>query len=149
MCPIPNGSRDRAISLYSTLYTVQTSNTPCPHTDCKVHWCWRWNFRKCIILRGARGSIVGWSSMLHAGRSRGLVPIRWIFQFTSSFQPHCGPGVDSANNRNEYQESFWGVKGDQRVVLTTLPPSVSRLCRQNVTASTSHNPMVLHGLLQR
>jgi hypothetical protein len=26
-----------AISLYSTLYTVQTSNTPCPRTSCKVH----------------------------------------------------------------------------------------------------------------
>jgi hypothetical protein len=51
MCPSPNGFRDRAISLYSTLYTVQTSNTPCPHTSCKVHhWCWQWNFRKCIIL---------------------------------------------------------------------------------------------------
>jgi hypothetical protein len=37
MCPIPNGLRERAISLYSTLYTVQTSNTPCPHTSCKVH----------------------------------------------------------------------------------------------------------------
>jgi hypothetical protein len=35
MCPIPNGFRDRAISLYRTvLYTVQTSNTPCPHTSC-------------------------------------------------------------------------------------------------------------------
>jgi hypothetical protein len=40
MCPIPNGFRDRTISLY----TVQTSNTPCPHTS------WRWNFRKYIIL---------------------------------------------------------------------------------------------------
>jgi hypothetical protein len=37
MYPIPNGLRDRAVSLYSTLYTVQTSNTPCPHTSCKVH----------------------------------------------------------------------------------------------------------------
>jgi hypothetical protein len=37
MCPIPNGFRDTAISLYSTLYTVQTSNTPRPHTSCKVH----------------------------------------------------------------------------------------------------------------
>jgi hypothetical protein len=46
MRPIPNGSWDRAISLYN----VQTSNTPCPHMSCKVHWCWRWNFRKCIIL---------------------------------------------------------------------------------------------------
>jgi hypothetical protein len=24
-----------------------------------------------------------------------------------SFQPHYGPGVDSASNRNEYQESSW------------------------------------------
>jgi hypothetical protein len=32
----------------------------------------------------------------------------WIFQLTSSFQPHYYPGVDSASNRNEYQESSWG-----------------------------------------
>jgi hypothetical protein len=51
MCPIPNGFWDRAISLYCTLYTVQTSNTTCPHTSCKVHWYWRCNFQKCIILR--------------------------------------------------------------------------------------------------
>jgi hypothetical protein len=37
MCPIANDFRDRAISLYSTLYTVQTSNTPSPHTSCQVH----------------------------------------------------------------------------------------------------------------
>jgi hypothetical protein len=50
MCPLLNGFRDTAVSLYSTLYTVQTSSTPCPHTSCKAHWFWRWNFRKCIIL---------------------------------------------------------------------------------------------------
>jgi len=27
---------------------------------------------------------------------------------TQSFQPHYGPGVDSASNRNEYQEYSWG-----------------------------------------
>jgi hypothetical protein len=26
------------------------------------------------------------------------------------FQPHYGPGVDSASNRNEYQVYFLGVK---------------------------------------
>jgi hypothetical protein len=31
----------------------------------------------------------------------------WIFSFT---RPHYGPGVDSASNRNEYQEYFRGVK---------------------------------------
>ena len=27
-----------------------------------------------------------------------------------SFRSHCGPGLDSASNRNEYQEYFLGVK---------------------------------------
>jgi hypothetical protein len=58
--------------------------------------------------------------------------------------PHYGPGVDSASNRNDYQESFWWVKGGRRVGLA----SVSRLSRQNVGASTFHSPMGLHGLLQ-
>jgi hypothetical protein len=34
----------------------------------------------------------------------------WIFSLTSSFRPHCGPGVDSASNRNEYQACFLEVK---------------------------------------
>jgi hypothetical protein len=41
-----------------------------------------------------------------------------------------------------------GVKGDWRVRLTNLLPSMSRLSRENMGASTSHNPMCLHGLLQ-
>jgi hypothetical protein len=43
---------------------------------------------------------------------------------------------------------FLRVKGGRRVGLTTLPLSVSRLSRQNVGASTSHNRMGLHGQLQ-
>jgi hypothetical protein len=57
-------------------------------------------------------------------------------------------GVESASNRNEYQESFWGVKGGRRVSLTTLPPSVNLLSRENVGVSISHYPMGLHALLQ-
>jgi len=34
----------------------------------------------------------------------------WNFSLTQSFRPHYGPGVDSASNRNEYQEYFLGVK---------------------------------------
>ena len=34
----------------------------------------------------------------------------WNFSLTQSFQPLYGPGVDSASNRNEYQEYFLGVK---------------------------------------
>ena len=32
------------------------------------------------------------------------------WNFLLSFQPHYGPGVDSASNRNEYQDYFLGVK---------------------------------------
>ena len=35
----------------------------------------------------------------------------WNFSLTlKSFRSHYGPGVDSASNRNEYQEYFLGVK---------------------------------------
>jgi hypothetical protein len=53
---------------------------------------------------GARGSVVDWGTMLQTGRSRVRVSMRWIF----FFQPHYGPGVDSASNSNEYQESSGG-----------------------------------------
>jgi len=36
---------------------------------------------------------------------------------------HCGPGVDSAANRSEYQKCFLEGKGSQCIGLTTLPPS--------------------------
>jgi hypothetical protein len=72
--------------------------------------------------------------MLQAGRSRVRVPMRLNFL---SFQPHYGPGVDSATNRNEYQESSWGVKGGRRVRLTFLPPSVIRLSRYCGTLNVS------------
>jgi len=38
-------------------------------------------------------------------------------------RPHYDPGVDSACDRNEYQEYFLEGKGDWCVGLTTLPPS--------------------------
>jgi hypothetical protein len=82
--------------------------------------------------------------MLQAGRLRVRVPMRWNF---SSFQPDYVSGVDSASNRNEYQEDSWGIKGGRRVRLSSSP-SVSRMSRENMGSSTSHNPMGLHGLLQ-
>jgi len=44
------------------------------------------------------------------------------FSVTYSFQPYCGPGVDSAPSENEYQEHFLGGKGGQCEAddLTTL-----------------------------
>ena len=47
----------------------------------------------------------------------------WDFLLTEFFRPHYGPGVDSASNRNEYQEYFLGGKGGRCVELTSLPTS--------------------------
>jgi hypothetical protein len=44
----------------------------------------------------------------------------WNVSLTQSFRPHFGTGVDSAANRNEYQEYFVGYKDGWCVRLTTL-----------------------------
>jgi hypothetical protein len=53
-----------------------------------------------LLCTGARGNVVGAGTMLEAGRSQVQVPNEVNFQFTSSFQPHYGPEVGSAYNRN-------------------------------------------------
>jgi len=59
-----------------------------------------------------RGGTVGWGTVLHARRSRVwfLVGVTGIFHSLNSFWLHCGPGVELASSRNEYQEYSWGVK---------------------------------------
>ena len=52
--------------------------------------------RRCAINRKVAGSIP-------AGVSGFFIDIK-------SFRSHYGPGVNSASNRNEYQEYFLGVK---------------------------------------
>ena len=54
----------------------------------------------------------------------GSIPadVSGFFIDTKSFRSHYGPGVDSASNRNEYQEYFLGVKRPVRKA-DNLPPS--------------------------
>jgi hypothetical protein len=53
-------------------------------------------------------------------------------------------GVDSAFNRNEYQESSGGGGGGG----ARKAHNLAAMYRENVGALTPHNPMVLHGLLE-
>ena len=69
------------------------------------------------------GGTVGWGNVLQAGRLQVRFPMVSHEFFLWSFWPHYGPDVDSASNRNKYQEYFLGSKGGWCVGLTTLPPS--------------------------
>jgi hypothetical protein len=71
-----------------------------------------------------------------------------FFNETNTPRGTMALGFDSASDRNKYWESSRGVKGGQHVRLTTLLPSVSRLSREYVGASISHNLMCLQGLTQ-
>ena len=61
-----------------------------------------------------------------------------------SFRSHYGPGVDSASNRNEYQEHFLGGKDGRCVRLTTLPPSCAVVMKsRNLNFLEPSGPLLL------
>ena len=73
----------------------------------------------------------------------GSIPagVTGFFIDIKSLRSHYGPRVDSASNRNEYQEYFLGVKGGRCVRLTTYhyPVPLSR----NLGTLSSWNPLGL------
>ena len=78
--------------------------------------------------------------MLQIGRSLARPQLVSVdFLLTKSFRSHYGPGVDSASNRNEYQEYFLWGKGGRCVRLTTYnhPVPLSR----NLGSLTSWNTL--------
>jgi hypothetical protein len=104
------------------------------------------NVSQCLSI-GTWMEARGWGTMLQAGRSRVRFLNRTLNFLINLTRPAALWPWGHNSNRNEYQESSWGVKSDRSVRLTTSPPSVSRLSRQNVGASTSHKPVGFHGLL--
>ena len=122
----------RNLSLLCSLHeSAAYINSLCSHSDIFIAsskvsspqsaiYCFLFQFPVfCLFVTGAFGDAVGWGTMLF---SSGLVSQN--FSLTQSFWPYSGPRVNSVSNRNEYQEYFLGgVKGDQCIGLTTLPPS--------------------------
>jgi len=64
---------------------------------------------KNFVRWGGGGAVAQWLRFFATNRKvavsipAGVIDIK-------SFRSHYGPGVDSASNRNEYQEYFLGVK---------------------------------------
>ena len=82
--------------------------------------------------------------MLQIGRSLVRYPagVNGFFFDIKSFRSHYGPGVDSASNRNEYQEYFLGDKDGRCVRLTTLPPSCAAVTKSgNLNFLESSGPV--------
>jgi len=62
---------------------------------------------KCCFV-GELQKKYGWVQSWFEGRGFDSRWCHWNFWLTQTFRPHYGPGVDSASNRNEYQEYFLG-----------------------------------------
>jgi hypothetical protein len=71
--------------------------------------------RTCALIRhSSRKKYAGKEEFVQAlrykGGGRGF-DSRW-YHYDFLLMPHCGPGVDSASNRNEFQEYiYWGKGG--------------------------------------
>jgi hypothetical protein len=111
--------------LLHSLYSMADIPTPLG-----VRWCWTvsWYSKLSDIFSvtylGLKvAQLVKALCYKQEGHGFGSQWHHWNFSLTQSFRLHCGPGVDSSSNRNEYQEYFLGGKGDWCIGLTTLPPS--------------------------
>jgi hypothetical protein len=68
-----------------------------------IYWALTYEWWTLNTEYGARGSVVGWGTMLQAGRSR----VRFTM-CSLDFSIDIILPDDLASNRNEYQESSWG-----------------------------------------
>ena len=68
----------------------------------------------------------------------------WDISLIKSFQPHYGPRVDSASNRNKYQgiDICWRVKDGRCLGLITLPPLICRLPRNSGSPNGLYRPLM-------
>jgi hypothetical protein len=93
----------------------------------------------------ARGSIVGWGTMLQAGRSPIRVPDEVDFSIYLILPATLWPWGRLSLQQKWVPGIFLVVKSGRLVELTTMQPSVSRMS-ENMGTSTSRNPKGLHGL---
>jgi hypothetical protein len=80
--------------------------------------------------QGARGSVVGWGTVLQAGRSPVRVPDEVDFFNLSNPSSRTIALVSTQSLTEMSTRNLSGDKNGRRVEVTTLPPSMSRLSRK-------------------
>ena len=76
-----------------------------PKVLCRLH--------SILYVQKSATAVAQWLRCCATNREvAGSIPsgVSGFFIDINSFRSHYGPGVDSASNRNEYQEYFLGVK---------------------------------------
>jgi hypothetical protein len=82
-------------------FAVQTSNNGRPCLTDIIQWVYP--------HLGVRSSVVGWGTMLQAGRSRDRIPDEVdFFKLPNPSSHTMALGSTQPLNTNEYQESSWG-----------------------------------------
>ena len=79
--------------------------------SCVVFRCCTWAILIATLISGGGGGSTVVKVLCYKSEGRWFdCRCHWNFSLTKSFRSHYGPGVDSASDRNEYQEYFLGVK---------------------------------------
>jgi hypothetical protein len=126
--------RNVQTNCFSSRIILQSVNNASVILSVDFIWCsaQSW-FRHCFTSRNVAGSISSEAIDL--------------FHLPNPSNRTMAPGLTSASNRNEYEESSCVLKSGRRVSMTTFQPSVSPLYK-NVVSLTFHNTIGIHGLLQ-